>query len=302
VERANTDLIGGISGAAFILAFFLFLIFIPVYALRTGRLPSRYGSATLRAENPRIFLFGLLLHIGLAGMCGYFIVSMGLDAWRSRSESQCNEPNAASHPQEALSACNHLVERLQPTKGPALANAFWTRGNVRDALNDLPGAIADYTQALRIMPNSKPLLENRAREYLREHAAQQAIADYSRLIELNPRDVSAYENRGYTYERFLEHKDQAIRDYSAAIAIKPNDSMALARRGLCYGRAGDYQHAVADLSAVIHLRPNDAAAYYFRSVGYRGMGDEDHAASDRATAERLNPKVVAQIRANPSAV
>jgi tetratricopeptide (TPR) repeat protein len=296
----TTSMIEGLFGAVFVTGFFLFLVFIPVYAVRTGRLPSRYGSPTLRAENPGLFRFGLLLHIGLAAVCAYFLGSIGFDAWQSRSEYKCSEEKAAVPADERLAACNHLVERLQSSKGIALANAYWERGNARQATHNLPGAIADYTEALRIMPNSKPLLQNRANAYLEERSAPNAIADYSRLIALNSHDPDAFEDRAFAYEWLLHDRAQAIRDYSAAIGMNPKDAVAFFRRGMCYGRSGDYEQAAADFSAVIRLRPNDAVAYYFRSAAYRDLGDADRAASDLATAERLNPEMVARIRKNPS--
>jgi|GEM_PF-6091525 len=297
----TTSMIEGVFGAALVIGFFLFLIFIPVYAVRTGRLPSRYGSATLRAENPGLFRFGLVLHIGLAAVCAYFIVSIGLDAWQSRSEYKCSDVKAAIPPRERLDACNHLVRRLQSSKGIALADAYWARGSARVAAHDMPGAIADYSEALRITPNSSPLLQNRANAYLAERSAQNAIADYSRLIALNPHDADAFEDRAYAYEWLLHDRAQAIRDYSVAIGMNPKDAIAFFRRGMCYGRTGDYADAIADFSAVIRLRPKDAVAYYFRSLAYRDLGDGDRAASDLATAERLNPVMVAAVKKNPSA-
>jgi tetratricopeptide (TPR) repeat protein len=239
--------------------------------------------------------------VSMAWNCalGLFCVSGSLLAYRQdfldAYKDRCDNADARYSPKEALAACNKLIEKRRTENSPLLADAYWGRADARDSLHDLPGAIADYSQALRITPDSKPLLENRAREYLREHAAKQAIDDYSRLIELYPNDANGYEDRAFAYDWLLHERVRAIQDYSAAIAIKPDDSVALARRGLCYGRTGDYEHAVTDLTAVIRLRPNDATAYYFRSVGYHEIGDKDRAASDLATALRLNSKVVAQL-------
>lgn len=140
---------------------------------------------------------------------------------------------------------------------PRYFQAYIERGNVKDALQDLPGAIADFTTAIGINPKSAPAYYNRATVMSRSGRRQAAIVDYDKAIEINPKYAQAYLNRGNELDD-LGDLQGALKSYNAAIAIRPNYALAFLNRGIAYGRAGNRTKAIADLRHAANL---------FKSVG-----------------------------------
>lgn len=87
-----------------------------------------------------------------------------------------------------------------------------------------------------------------------------AIADYSEAIRLNPNYAEAYLSRGYTrYD--LGDKQGAIADYSAAIKIDPRNFGAYSIRGDARSDLGDKKGAIADYNTARNIvRDNVALA------------------------------------------
>lgn len=85
----------------------------------------------------------------------------------------------------------------------------------------------------------------------------QAIADYSRAIELKPNSARAYNNRAYTY-MVLENYAAALPDLDRAIALRPDYVNALMNRGDIYNYYYqiDYQRAVTDYDRVLQVDPD----------------------------------------------
>src|SRR5262249_3178473 len=72
-----------------------------------------------------------------------------------------------------------------------------------------------------------------------------AIAAFSDAMRLDPKNALAFTNRGVAYERKGD-MDRAIADYSEAIRLNPNYALASSNRGIAYARKGDNDRAIAD--------------------------------------------------------
>jgi tetratricopeptide (TPR) repeat protein len=85
-------------------------------------------------------------------------------------------------------------------------------------LGDKPGALEDYTQAIRLNSNSSVAYSSRgdARRDLGDNAG--AIKDYTDAIRLNPKNAFAYYGRGLT-NAALENKPEAIEDLQQAARL-----------------------------------------------------------------------------------
>jgi tetratricopeptide (TPR) repeat protein len=126
------------------------------------------------------------------------------------------------------------------------------RGTVRYTLVDKKGAIADYSEAIRINPNSALSYYNRgiARSDLGDKKG--AIADFDQAIRLNPNFADIYNNRGIA-RAALGDKKGAIADFDQVIRLNPNFAIAYFNRGKPRYELGDQQGAIADLQKAAEL-------------------------------------------------
>ncbi|HEY0426666.1 MAG TPA: tetratricopeptide repeat protein [Pyrinomonadaceae bacterium] len=89
---------------------------------------------------------------------------------------------------------------------------------------DLPGAIANYTQAIKLNPSSADAFYNRGLAYYDSKSYASAVNDYSQSIRISPQ-ADAYNNRGLAYEK-NGNRAQAIADYQTAVRLKPDYELA----------------------------------------------------------------------------
>jgi tetratricopeptide (TPR) repeat protein len=137
----------------------------------------------------------------------------------------------------------------------ATAEMPFQRGEQRYWKDDFRGAIADYTQAIRLDPNFDYAYINRGLCRFQLKDFQGAIADYTQALRINPNFAYAYLDRG---DARIQIKDfqGAIADYTQAIRQHPNLAYAYTRRGEVYYWLANYQRALADSDKAIQMRDN----------------------------------------------
>ncbi len=106
-----------------------------------------------------------------------------------------------------------------------------------------------------------------------------AVADYSESLRLNPKDHLAWYNRGLGYYNQNQH-DQAISDYSECIRLDPTYINAYYNRGLARNKNGDYTGALADYAETIRRKPDYINAYFARGILYEDTGEYAKAKAD----------------------
>jgi tetratricopeptide (TPR) repeat protein len=154
---------------------------------------------------------------------------------------------------------------------------------------DYQGAIAAYTEIIKINPQNNRAYINRgaARAQIKDY--QKAIADFDRALQLNPQDPLAYANRG-TVRQDLGDNQGGIADYTQAIDLAPQIAIAYNNRGVANYEAGNQAQAEVDLDKAIELDPNLALAYNNRGM-LRYFGKNYAAAvGDFSEAIRLEPQ------------
>ena len=179
-----------------------------------------------------------------------------------------------------------IVKPLSEQNQSISAKIYFYRGNDKYESGDYKGAIADYTQAIRLKPDYVEAYCNRgaAKDNLGQHLA--AIADYDTAIRLKPDYVKAYYNRGDAKDDLGQHL-AAIADYDAAIRLKPDDADAYYNRGIMRASLGQHLAAIADYDTAIRLKPDYASAYVNRGAAKGVLGQHRAAIADYDTAIRL---------------
>ncbi|NJR21812.1 MAG: serine protease [Richelia sp. CSU_2_1] len=171
---------------------------------------------------------------------------------------------------------------------PNYAFAYNSRGIARTELGDNQGAIADFNEVLRIDPNDVYTYYNRgiARRKLGDN--QGAIADYNAALRIDPNYANAYISRGNARSE-LGDKQGALADFNEALRINPNYALAYYNRGIVRRQLGDRQGAIADYDRALQINPNYANAYYNRAIARYKLGDMQGAIADYNEALRINP-------------
>jgi hypothetical protein len=140
---------------------------------------------------------------------------------------------------------------------------------------------------------SIPCLWRRLRSYIstaHNTSLDNVSPDYTDSLRIQPNTVSAYVNRADVYIK-IGNIDHALADFNEAIRIDPNNAILYNNRGVAYQTKDDIDRAIADYSEAIRLAPKFALAYNNRGLAKRTKGDAAGAISDFATAKQIDPNV-----------
>ncbi|QNI90508.1 TPR repeat family protein [Synechococcus sp. BOUM118] len=150
---------------------------------------------------------------------------------------------------QALPLWDQVLE-LSPNDAAALSN----RGNVRLALGNPDGAIADQTRSIELAPEEPDPHLNRgtAEESLQDWAA--AEADYLWILERDATDASALYNLG-NVRGSTGDWDSARRLYEEAADARPGFAMARSSAALAAWQQQDLVWAEAELRKLIRRYP-----------------------------------------------
>lgn len=177
---------------------------------------------------------------------------------------------------------------------PAYAEAYSNRGNAYGARGDFEKAIADYNEAIRLQPQYAAAYTNRGHAYAAQRDFDRAIADYDTSLGIDPRNQITYNNRGFIL--FLKGDlDGAIADYTSAISIDPYYFKAYNNRGIAYAAKGELTTALTDFNAALKLNPYFAQTYYHRAIVYYTQGNIPAAWNDAQRAQSLGFPVNAEL-------
>lgn len=95
----------------------------------------------------------------------------------------------------------------------ATSNAYNHRGFCFRKLENYDGAIADYTNAIRVTPDNARALNNRAYCHAKKEQFAAAVEDYSRVIDMDPHNSHSYHNRGISLDK-LGRAAEALADFA----------------------------------------------------------------------------------------
>ncbi|WP_216901788.1 tetratricopeptide repeat protein [Synechococcus sp. CCY 9618] len=185
---------------------------------------------------------------------------------------------------DALPLWDQVVER-----SPQDASAWSNRGNVRLAMGDPQGAIADQDRAIALEPTSGDPHLNRGTAEEALGLWSEAAADYRWILERDPLDASALYNLG-NVEGSQGDWGEARRCFEAAVAARPGFAMARSSAALAAFQLGETAAAEKQLRDLIRRYPlfADARAGLTALLWRRGARGE--AESHWAAASGLDPR------------
>ncbi|MEG3841200.1 TerD family protein [Microcoleus sp. herbarium14] len=122
---------------------------------------------------------------------------------------------------------------------------FSNQGSLKIQKGDIPGAIANFTQALALNQNIPQAYLGLGIATAKQGNKQQAIYNYDRALQFNPNLAEAYFGRGQAYYE-LGNKQKAIGNYEQAIRVNPDYGLAYLERGAIRCMLGTKSQAVAD--------------------------------------------------------
>ncbi|MEM8642887.1 MAG: tetratricopeptide repeat protein [Cyanobacteria bacterium P01_G01_bin.54] len=209
-----------------------------------------------------------------------------------------------------LEALNVAIE-----SSPDNALAYQARGLIRINMEDYPGAIADFSEVIRLDPENAEAYVYRgtSRFWLRQYAG--ALTDFDRALELDAGVPVVYFNRGYVH-RVQGNVAQARADFEqgAALAQAQGDTESyrearsliddlellpilappdLLERGQEKLIAGDFLGAISDFAEVLRRSvdvdtPERLTAYRQQSQAWVALGNLEAALENLATAVVLD--------------
>lgn len=179
-----------------------------------------------------------------------------------------------------------LDPTLIPPHQAKLAIAHQYRADNYMRQRNAKRAIADYSEAIRLIPASAISLYGRSVAYIRLNQMDQAIADCSEAIRLQPDYYPAYMSRAECFYKKGDLK-RAIADDTEAIRIQPNNAAAFRGRAQLYSQQGSHEQAIADFTEAIRLDPDNPQGYILRAKQYRKVGDDSQAVIDERTVKTM---------------
>jgi tetratricopeptide (TPR) repeat protein len=136
---------------------------------------------------------------------------------------------------------------------PKYSNTYTLRAMARSLANDIEGATADLTKAMKLDPKNFIPYYMRGTMYASRGIFTHALSDLDKAIELNPKIVATYNNRAGVYFKKGE-LDMAITDLSSAIELAPKNAMLYQSRGFIYTiRLSDNTKGCADWKTACDL-------------------------------------------------
>ncbi len=226
----------------------------------------------------RLFSIGLVI-VGCALAPASAAPSQGgtkSNAGLQKAADECFGKRHVGWP-DLILACNEVIKaKVQPD---VKAGAYFNRGSAYLRLGGGKNALADFNEALKIMPKFARALEARAGILIGQGKFDPAIADLNKAISLDAKSSAAYNNRGMAYLGKKEYP-KALADFTKAVELDPMDPKSYSARGTAYITSGDPVRALADLNKAIELDPKLTVALLNRGTLYAGKGEKAKAKAD----------------------
>lgn len=176
----------------------------------------------------------------------------------------------------------------------AFARAYVTRGycKLHKSSSDLPGALADFTKAIELDPESAEARILRGEVLFSQRSYKAALADFERGVALDASYPRALYDRGMAR---LQTGDLggAIADLDRHLAAEPDDTWGYIGRADVRRAMNDTLRELADLNKAVQVDPENARARADRGALLAKQGKLAEAKKDLEQAVALDPSTSA---------
>jgi lipoprotein NlpI len=169
------------------------------------------------------------------------------------------------------------------------ANLLFQRAQAEGWLGKSDSAIADFEEALKIVPTHFGARAALADLYAGSGKNEQATAAYNKLVESFPESPLSYNNRGMFLQRQGKF-DDAITDFTRAVERDPNYFYSYTNRGFTMLQMDNPTAAQVDFTQSLKLNPQQAFVYNLRGLARLAQADLTGAIQDQRAAVEMNPK------------
>ncbi len=163
------------------------------------------------------------------------------------------------------------------------------RAEAHFQLGQWKATIDDAGKAIEMAPRNPVHWNLRGNGWFRSGEMAKAIDDYSEAIRLNPGDPVVWDNRGAA-RAGLRQWDSAIADHSKAIEIQPRNASFRARRAQALGEAGRWVEALEDQTQAATLESKNADYWNFRGICHLRLGRFRDGLADFSRAIEIDAK------------
>jgi len=196
------------------------------------------------------------------------ILAIGAEPiWADELKRKCNSTR------KGFSACMTIINDPNSTNHKK-AYAYFMMGSYKSkALNDIPGAILFFTEAINLKPThafQTLFYSQRGLHFIKQKKYSEALKDFDKAIKLTPSSIWAYRGRAQTFLQ-LNSPERAIDSLNTMLKLAEKDkrssknmrlssmSMALRDRGRVYEEIGNFEQAMKDYKAAHKLYPKHKA-------------------------------------------
>jgi len=120
-------------------------------------------------------------------------------------------------------------------------------------------------------------------KFARAGQLKEAIAEYNEAVRIVPYDYSPYFNRGVCYSQ-LHDDDEALQDFLRVIELKPDHKNTYLRMTTIYTNRRMYDDALTSINKMILLDPENGEALFIRAKIYGKKGSNIQSLQDARQA------------------
>ncbi|MFI3294670.1 MAG: tetratricopeptide repeat protein [Rikenellaceae bacterium] len=157
-------------------------------------------------------------------------------------------------------------------ENPAYTQAFQYRAITHSRMGMYNEALEDFHKAITFRPNEAGSYYSRGVTFFLNRQFEKSVEDFSSFLRIEPLQPEGYVSRGTSY-LYMKDTVQAMNDYNRAVKVNPYWSDAFLRRGLLLLIQKDFEKSVSDFSQAVKIDTTLALGYFYRGVAKNNLND-----------------------------